>query len=96
MSNSEKKQSTIRFHATNDPSWRWWQGFKKRHPEILLRKPDNLNRGRSRMNNQIVINKFFKLLKQELESIDILQLTIDKIRIDLNARSGKVIVCKNS
>ena len=72
MSNSEKKQSTIRFHATNDPSWRWWQGFKKRHPEILLRKPDNLNRGRSRMNNQIVINKFFKLLKQELESIDIL------------------------
>ena len=75
--------------------------FKKRHPEISLRKPDNLNRGRSRMNNQVVMDKLFKLLEDELESVDILDtpehiFNADKTGIDLNARSGKVIVSTNS
>ena len=53
------------------------------------------------MNNQVVMAKFFKLLKDELESIDILDkpehiFNADKTGIDLNARSGKVIVCKSS
>ena len=53
------------------------------------------------MNNQVVMDKFFKLLKEELESIDILNkpehiFNADETGIDLNARSGKVIVCKNS
>ena len=96
-----KSNQPSRFHPTNGPSWKWWQGFKKRHPEISLRKPDNLNRGRSRMNNQVVMDKFFKLLKEELESIDILNkpehiFNADETGIDLNTRSGKVIVCKNS
>ena len=43
-----KSYRPSRFHATNCPSWKWWQGFKKRHPEISLRKPDNIDRGRSR------------------------------------------------
>ena len=53
------------------------------------------------MNNQVVMDKFFKLLKEELESIDILNkpehiFNADKTGIDLNAISGKVIVCKSS
>ena len=52
------------------------------------------------MNNQVVMDKFFKLLKEELESIDILNkpehiFNADETGIDLNARSGKV-VCKSS
>ena len=96
-----KSNRPSRFHATNGPGWKCWQGFKKRHPKISLWKPDNLNWGRSRMNNQVVMDKFSKLLKDELESIDILDMpkhifSADKTGIDLNARSGKVIVCKNS
>ena len=96
-----KNNQPSRFHAKNGPSWKWRQGFKKRHPEISLRKPDNLDRGRSRMSNQVAMDKFFKLLKQELESIDILDkpehiFNADETGIDLNARSGKVIICKNS
>ena len=73
----------------------------KRHPEISLWRLDNLDHGRSRTNNQVVMDKFFKLLKEELESIDILNkpehiFNADKTGIDLNARSGKVIVSKNS
>ena len=47
------------------------------------------------------MDKFFKLLKEELESIDILNkpehiFNADETGIDLNAISGKVIVCKSS
>ena len=53
------------------------------------------------MNNKVVMDKSFKLLKDELESIDIIDkpehiFNADKTGIDLNARSGKVIVSKNS
>ena len=38
-----KSNQPSRFHATNGPSWKWWQGFKKIHPEIFFKKPDNLD-----------------------------------------------------
>ena len=52
------------------------------------------------MNNQVVMDKFFKLLKGE-ESIDILNklehiFNADESGIDLNARSGKVVASENS
>ena len=53
------------------------------------------------MNNQVVMDKFFKLLEEELESFDILNklehiFDADETGINLNARSGKVIICKSS
>ena len=53
------------------------------------------------MNNQVVMDKFFKLLKEELQPIDILNkpehiFNAEETGIDLNARSGKVIVCKST
>ena len=94
----KKSNRPSRFSPTDGPSWKWWRGFKRRHPEISLWKPDH---GRSRINNQVVMDKFFKLLKEELESIDILNkpehiFNADETGIDLNAISGKVIVCKSS
>ena len=90
MGNSKKSNQPSMFHPADGPRWSLWQGFKKRHPEISLWKLDFLDHGRSRINNQVVMDKFFKLLKEELESIDIL----NKLEsgIDLDARSGKVIV----
>ena len=51
------------------------------------------------MNDQVVVDKFFKLLKEELESIDILNklehiFKADETVIDLHARSGKLLVVK--
>ena len=51
------------------------------------------------MNDQVVVDKFFKLLKEELESIDILNklehiFKADETVIDQNARSGKLLVVK--
>ena len=53
------------------------------------------------MNNQAVMDKFFKLLEEELESFDILNklehiFNADQTGINRNAKSGKVIICKSS
>ena len=101
MGNSKKSNQPSMFHPTDGPRWSLWRGFKKRHPEVSLWKLYFLNHGRSRINNQVVMDKFFKLLKEELESIDILNrpehiFNADKSGIDLDARSGKVIVPKSS
>lgn len=37
----------------------WWRGFKSRHPEIVIRKPEQLCTSRSRMLNKTVVNKYF-------------------------------------
>ncbi|VDI39220.1 Hypothetical predicted protein [Mytilus galloprovincialis] len=42
---------------------KWWRGFKKRQPEISLRRPDPLDRGRAAMGNVETMRDYFKLLK---------------------------------
>ena len=37
----------------------WWRGFKNRHPEMVLRKPEKLGTSRSRMLNRVVVTKVF-------------------------------------
>ena len=48
---AKKSSRKSRFNETAGPGWKWRKGFRNRHLEITLRKPDNLDRGRSRMNN---------------------------------------------
>jgi hypothetical protein len=33
----------------------WWRGFKSRHPEIVIRKPEQLSTSRTRMLNKTVV-----------------------------------------
>ena len=58
-----------KLNPTSSPSWKWWNGFRKRHLEITLRKPDGLDRVQSRMNNQTVMDNFFVLYKTLLDEI---------------------------
>ena len=37
----------------------WWRGFKNRHSEMVLRKPEKLSTSRSRMLNRVVVTKYF-------------------------------------
>ena len=46
------------------------ESVPKRHPEVSVRKSDNLDRGRSCMNNQVVMDIFFAILITELEFIN--------------------------
>ena len=94
---AKKSSRKSRFNETAGPGWKWWKGFRNRHPEITLRKPDNLDCGRSRMNNQNVMNQFFALYKELLDETGLTNkpahiFNADESRVDLNSKAGKVLV----
>ena len=83
------------------PTEKWWRGFKKRHPELSLRTPDSLDRGRSRMANENVVKSHFNTLKKTLQENGLLDnaekiFNVDESGINMELRQGKVIVKKGS
>lgn len=49
------------------PSKKWWRGFKKRHPNLGLRRPDALDRGRAGWSSVESLREYFKLLKDTMD-----------------------------
>ena len=49
------------------PSGHWWTGFRQRHPEVTLRKPDKLERSCADALNPVVVKEYFELLGGVLE-----------------------------
>lgn len=94
--NIAKKKDTTRFNEISGPGHSWWEKFKKRHAkDLTLRKPDNLDRGHSRMGNQTVMNQHFALLKETLKKLDIFDkperiFNCDESGIAMDAKAGKV------
>ena len=58
------------------PSEAWWKGFKGRHPEISIRKPEKLSTCRSRMMNRVVVSNLFSKIAKLINDT---QLTSDVI-----------------
>lgn len=50
------------------PSRKWWRGFKRRHPDLRLRRPDALDRGRACLGNVNAVRDYFELLKETLDA----------------------------
>ena len=63
-----KEHNKARVFSEKGPSGKWWRGFKSRHPDIALRRPDALDRGRAAMGNVAVMKDYFELLQSTLES----------------------------
>ena len=81
----------------NGPSKKWWLGFRKRHKSLTLRKPDKLDRRRSRTAKKSVVKEHFDKLKEALEKADLLDkpehiFNVDETGIEMNKQSGKVVV----
>ncbi|CAG2185477.1 unnamed protein product [Mytilus edulis] len=51
------------------PGKDWWKGFKNRHPEVVIRKPEKLSTVRSRMLNATVVGNYFKELQTVTEEL---------------------------
>ena len=74
----------------------WWRKFKKRHQaEITLRKPDKLDRGRSRMANVNVMKQHFELLGKTLKDLKLMDkpdriFNCDESGIAMDAKTGNV------
>ena len=94
--NIAKIKKTNRFNPLKGPGHTWWDKFKKRHiKEITLRKPDKLDRGRSRMANVTVMKQHFDLLWKTLTDLNILDkpeniFNCDESGIAMDAKTGKV------
>ena len=83
--------------SESGPSQMWWRGFKNRHPNIRLRRPDILDRGRSAMTNVTVLSEYFELLDQVLTKEGLkdkphLLYNCDETAIDLNKSTQRVLV----
>ena len=48
------------------PGMRWWINFRKRHPDITLRRVDKLDRSRAQCLDPEVVKDYFTLLKKTL------------------------------
>ncbi|XP_057315530.1 uncharacterized protein LOC130656643 [Hydractinia symbiolongicarpus] len=98
----KRSKRTSSFNRVSGPGHTWWDSFKKRHSrEITLRKPDGLDRGRSRMANVTVIKQHFDLLRKTLVDLDILDkpdriFNCDESGISMDARVGKVVVSRST
>ncbi|XP_052268856.1 jerky protein homolog-like isoform X1 [Dreissena polymorpha] len=49
----------------------WWEGVKRRHPELSIRKPEKLSAVRARMLNPVVVNNYFEDLNQIVNGMQI-------------------------
>ena len=53
-----------RFNHEQGPSEHWWQLFRGRHPHIVLRKSDKLDRNRAEAFNEVIFKEYFDLFEK--------------------------------
>jgi len=63
-----KERGKSEVFSEHGPSRKWWLGFKARHPDLGLRRPDPLDRGRASLGSVETIREYFALLRETLES----------------------------
>lgn len=63
------KNSDVTVNTSKGPSNKWLRSFLKRHPEISIRTPDSIDRGRYGMANTTVMNDHFQLLEKCLQNL---------------------------
>ena len=76
----------------------WWEGFKKRHPELVLRKPEPLSQARAYCAKPEILVRYFQELESTLLNNDIMNcpsliFNMDESGFPLDPKSPQ-IVCK--
>ena len=96
-----RRNDETRVFKQSGPSLKWWRGFKKRHPELSLRKTELIDRGRYDNATEDVINEYFDVLEETLGNSDLtnkphMVFNCDEASLALNKSSRKVLVPRNS
>ena len=89
-----------RFNSETGPGKHWWRSFRSRHPELVLRTPDNLERSRANAFTREVVDEYFECLKTTLEQNNLLNaprqlFNCDETFLPLNLACEKVVARKN-
>ena len=53
------------------PGQAWWDGFKRRNPQLVLRKAEKLSSTRARNLNKPQVIKYFEDLNRQIEALDL-------------------------
>ena len=61
------RQGNECFNRSTGPSLKWWRGFRDRHPEFFLRKPELVDHGRVANATPYTIGNYFDVLHATLE-----------------------------
>lgn len=61
------------FNPEVGPGIHWWVNFRKRHPDISLRRVDTLERSRAQCLDPVVVEQYFQLLKKTLNDNDLMK-----------------------
>ena len=77
----------------------WWDCFRQRHPHLTLRSGEGLAYCRAVSTNRVVINKYFDLLEQVLDSNNLtkkphLIFNADETGMPLQHRPGKRVAVR--
>ncbi len=69
---SKRSGTDNRFSKSDGPGEHWWQLFRSRHPEIRLRKSDNLEHSRAEALNPTIVEEYFNILEATFTKHDLL------------------------
>ncbi|KAJ8883286.1 hypothetical protein PR048_015129 [Dryococelus australis] len=95
-----KEGLKVRFsHEKGKAGKTWFYAFKKRHPNILVRKPEALTLARSRGINKADVTKFFEMFENLLNKNNFFGdpariHNVDETRLQLNNRPEKILSIK--
>ncbi len=59
---AKRSGTADRFNPEYGPGEHWWQNFRKRHPQLTLRKTDKLERSRAEALSPEIVKEYFELL----------------------------------
>ncbi|XP_066279931.1 uncharacterized protein [Branchiostoma lanceolatum] len=94
---AKARGSSSKFKETG-PGKKWWRGFRRRHPDLSLRSPDQLDKERAMFATQKVVIDYFMLLEDVLTEANAKDrnphviYNADETGVDLSAKVSKVIV----
>ncbi|XP_068992239.1 tigger transposable element-derived protein 1-like [Neodiprion pinetum] len=76
----------------NRPSRHWYEGFRKRHPELSIRKPQHLSTSRAAVNRE-ELQEWFKDSGKYLESKNLLNIPASRI---FNCDESSILLCPDA
>ena len=90
-----------RFSAELGPGDHWWSNFRKRHPELTLRKVDKLDRSRAECLDPEVVKEYFELLKRTMNEHGLMNsprrlYNCDETFLPLDGTREKAVTVKNA
>ena len=98
---AKRSGNDARFSPEQGLSEHWWQLYRKRHPNIVLRKSDSLERTRAEAFNEVIVTEYFEILRNTLTTNNLTTsprqiYNCDETFLPMNYTREKVVAAKGA